>query len=82
MNVHSLVQWTHDRAEQASGAAEAWIQCHEHMKSMVDADDVETKVVLESVPKPSNAERINWPLATKNYVEMLECLADGRFANK
>ena len=81
MNVHHLLQWTHDEAERASGANEAWARCHEEMKRMMDADAIETKVMLESVPEPSNAERSEWPLATKNYVEMLESLADGRIAN-
>jgi len=82
VNVHHLLEWTHDEAERASGANEAWAKCHEEMKRMVDADNIETTVVLESVPEPSDAERSIWPDATKNYVEMLESLVDGLIVNK
>ena len=82
MNIHHIAKWAHNESQMAYGEYSAWVKCHDEMKRMIDDDDLETKTVLESVPEPSSAERAEWPQATKNYVEMLESLVDGRIHNK
>lgn len=82
MKIHSILGWTHDEAERAYGGHEAFARCNDELKRLVDADSVELKVVLMSVPEPSNIERSTWPQATMAYVEMLEELVDSLIDTK
>ena len=76
MNVNKLVKWSHDAAERSYGESCAYNKCSEEIKDMLQADLAEVRIILESMPEPSNSERVTWHPATKQYVELLESIVD------
>ena len=76
MNTYKLIKWARDNSLRSEGEEAAWIRFNEELTNSVDADKIETKVLLESVPEPSDSERSEWKETTKEYVCMLENIAD------
>ena len=82
MNIDEFAEWIKDESIRTYGAHSAYARCHAEFKEMREADIIETKTILESAPEPSDTERFMWEIATKNYVERLECIVDSLIANQ
>ncbi len=77
MNFPELLTQTHDNATSAYGEHKAWSECHKLVKRVIEDDKLDFKIMLNTVPEPSDTEKALWQQATKDYVEMLEELIDG-----
>jgi hypothetical protein len=74
MQVHDLIQWTHDEEKFASGLSSGYYETNRQLKRAVYEDSSETKDILDSTPKPSQEERDKWDRDTAEYVAILELL--------
>lgn len=76
MNITKLVGKFHDKAIEAAaygqGQAAAYREASESIRKMYDCDQIEMHSILTSVPEPSDAERMEWRQATREYVETME----------
>lgn len=82
MNIDKFAEWAKEGSNRAYGEHAAYAQCHAEFKKIWEDDAVETKIMLDSVLKPTDTERSIWDITTKNYVEMLEYIVNGIVANQ
>lgn len=82
MNIYRSINELNGESWRAYGEHSAFAKCYTDLNAAREADRVETSVLLESAPEPSDTERSEWPPATFNYVTMLEDIIDDIMANQ
>ena len=80
MYTHKMVRSFDIQAIEAQaygdGQASAFSRCKDDLLKYLLSDANECKLILESCPEPSTAERNTWTQVTRDYVEVLESIVD------